>query len=142
MKNIYFKILCGYDSERTVPIELDELEKAYALFLARPDARGIFRAGAVTSREMQLIVPDLHRMLGWNSNYKLTADDNADSRVRAALNTARDEQNRHYERVQYLIRSNRADEIGKGVPIPEIDEPALLLTLKGKQIKNILKKAK
>lgn len=120
MKILYYKIVCGYGENREIPITSDELEKAYAVFLT-PKARAIFTNGAVTHDEIRLIVPDVLRTLGWNSAHRINADDHTDPDFMRAERALNQFQGRARGRVSYLLERGRASEIGKGVPIPELE---------------------
>lgn len=122
MKTIYYKLLCGYDKERVIRISDDELERAYGLFIMGDETRGFFKEGAVIGRDIQMILPDMQRTLGWNESHKIGVDDESDPRYMNASRAAKKLQNRVKERVQYLIENGRPHDIGKHVPIPELDE--------------------
>jgi hypothetical protein len=117
-----YKILHGYDGERFTPITDDELEKAYGLFLL--GGRGVFKEGAVDSKYIQAIIPDWHAIMGWNEEYKLTADDYAELRETGMNRKARELQSRAQERVQYLINAKQENLIGTNTKIPELDKPS------------------
>lgn len=111
----HFKVY--QDFNRYVPIEEDEYEKALYAFLKGKPA--IFEMGAVS--RIESITPDLNKMLGWYSDYKPNADDNADlDRVREGI---RPYMAKIKERVQYLIETKQEHLIGKNVEVPELDKP-------------------
>ncbi len=120
MKMLY-KINTGYGSERYIPIEADELEKAYGLFLL--GGRAIFRNGAVDSKVIQDIVPDWHAMMGWAQDWEMGPDDYNELADKGIDRKARELQSAAQERVQYLISQDKQDLIGKNVPIPELERP-------------------
>lgn len=122
MKMLY-KINTGYGSERYIPIEADELEKAYGLFLI--GGRAIFKNGAVDSKVMQDIVPDWHKMMGWAQDYELGPDDYNELADKGIDRQARQLQSAVQQRVQYLIAQNKTDLIGKNIPLPELDKPTV-----------------
>ena len=118
---MYYKIIHGYDHERQMPIEADELEKAYGLFLI--GGRAIFREGAVDSKHIQAIYPDWHRIMGWNKEYKLGAGDYEELSQKGVDVGARELQQKTQERIHYLIDSKQTQLIGKNVKLPELEHP-------------------
>lgn len=118
---LYYKILCGYNSEREVSITAEELEKAYGLFLL--GGRSIFSGGAVDGKLIHMIVPDWHRIMGWTPEHRMGVDDwnqlrddGVDRPARALLQTTQ-------ERVQYFIRENKPQLIGTGAEVPGLEAP-------------------
>lgn len=109
----YFKVYIDYS--RHIGIDETELEKAlYAFITGEPV---IFEMGAAT--RIESVIPDLNKTLGWNSDYKPTADDmgeleQAKERYTGYIGKVK-------EKVQYLIQMKRTDLIGKGVDIPELE---------------------
>ncbi len=118
-----FKINTGYGAERHISIDETELEKAYGLFIL--GGRAIFKGGAVDSKVMQDIVPDYHAEMGWTREYKLGPDDYAELAEKGIDRKAQRLQNKAQERVQYLITQDKQDLIGKNVPLPELERPAV-----------------
>ena len=119
--NLYYKIVTGYDNERVVPIESDELEKAYGLFLL--GGRAIFKQGAVDSKYIQEISPDWHRIMGWAQEHTLGADDFNELSDKGIDRAARKLQGRVQEKVQYLISQKKENLIGTNASVPELDKP-------------------
>lgn len=122
----YYKILQGYEHERDIIIQENELERAYGLFML--GGRWIFSGGPVDGKNIQTIVEDFHTTMGWNKEHKLDTDDHAelsqkglDKKMRNALSEAKD-------RVRYLINSKQEHLIGKNVEIKELN------TTKNKEI--------
>jgi hypothetical protein len=69
------KVVCGFREDQEYTIDANEAHKAYYLFY-NPEKRTIFSNGvALLGSDIRRIVPDLHATMGWNSLYKLTADD-------------------------------------------------------------------
>lgn len=117
---IYYKILCGYDAERSVEITEDELEKAYGIFLL--GGRAIFSGGAVDGKNIQMIVPDWHKTMGWKTGYRLTPDDYAELSERGIDRRARELQRGMHVRVSHLISQGKQNLIGTGVHLPELEQ--------------------
>lgn len=112
---IYFKVYQDYT--KFVPIDETEYEKAlYAFIKGKP---AIFEMGAVS--RIESIIPDLNKINGWYSDYKPTADDNAE--LEQAKRKAQPYMARIKERVQYLIENKKENLIGKNVEIPELEKP-------------------
>ena len=122
MKMLY-KINTGYGAERYIPIDSDELEKAYGLFIL--GGRAIFKNGAVDSKVMQDVVPDWHAMMGWAREHELGADDYNELADKGIDRQARSLQLKAQEKVQYLISQGKQDLIGKNISIPELDKPTI-----------------
>jgi len=119
--DLKFKIETGYGTERYIPIDADELEKAYGLFLL--GGRAVFRGGAVDSKYIQAIVPDWHRMMGWAQDWELGPDDYNELSDKGIDRAARELQNKIQEKIQYLVSSKQENLIGQNVTIPELDRP-------------------
>lgn len=115
-----YKVIYGFDKEQEISIGADELEKAYALFLA--GGRAIFKSGdAVDSKHIQAIRPDYHGTMGWTIGHRLGPDDYnelSDTGVEQKLKIT---QAKAKERVDYLIAHGQHDLIGKNVKIPELE---------------------
>lgn len=69
----YFKLVLGYEVDNIIQIDETELLKAYYCFLEKKDS--VFSNGAVRGSRINSIVPDFHRMMGWNQGYRLRDDD-------------------------------------------------------------------
>lgn len=119
--NLYYKILCGYNTEQSVQITPEELEKAYGIFLL--GGRSIFSGGAVDGRYIHTIVPDWHRMMGWTPEHRLGTDDWHELRLKGLDRAARDLQHNMHVRVSHLISQGKQNLIGTNVVIPELDAP-------------------
>ena len=69
------KIICGFRKDQEHSIDVDEVHKAFYLFL-HPEQRGIFKNGlAIIGSQIQRIVPDWHGSMGWNPTYELDNHD-------------------------------------------------------------------
>ena len=71
----YYKIVYGYGEGDYLPITSDELHKAF--FIAMQGGKAIFESGFFQNRgqDVMRIVPDWHRVRGWNRGWKMTLDD-------------------------------------------------------------------
>lgn len=70
-----FKVQYGFSQNESTTIELDEVPKAYYLFM-KGEGRAIFKNGvAVRGQDILRIEPDWNATMGWNKTYKLTDDD-------------------------------------------------------------------
>ena len=118
---LFYKILCGYNTEQAVPITESELEKAYGIFLL--GGRSIFSGGAVDGRYIHTIVPDWHRMMGWTPEHRLGMDDWHELRLKGLDRAARDTQQQMHVRVSYLIAQGKQDLIGTNAALPELSQP-------------------
>lgn len=74
----YYKIVYGYNESDYFPITSDELHKA--MYLSMKGGKALFEAGFFQNRgnDIMRIVPDWHRVRGWNKGWKMTNDDYAD----------------------------------------------------------------
>lgn len=69
------KVITGFRKDQEYSIPAEEAHKAYYLF-THPDERGVFSNGvAIVGAHIQSIVPDYHTSMGWNPEYRITADD-------------------------------------------------------------------
>jgi hypothetical protein len=73
----YFKVRIGYAPEDFISIGKDDLEKAQWAF--ETEAKVVFSDGqSVRGKDIITIVPDYNRMMNWNFNYRITAEDMTD----------------------------------------------------------------
>lgn len=74
----YYKIVFGFNEDDYLSITSDELHKAQVI--AIEGGKAIFEAGFFNNRgnDVMRIVPDWHRVRGWNKGYKMTALDHED----------------------------------------------------------------
>lgn len=115
---VYFKIVHGYDDERFTPIDHDELEKAYGVFLL--GGRAIFRGGAIDGKYIQAIIPDWHRTMGWAQEHNLGPDDYNELSDKGVVVFARQLQEQIQSKVQYLVETKQQNLIGKNVVVPKL----------------------
>lgn len=121
MAKLYFKAIHGFDAEDFLPIEADELEKA--IYAHMTGSKAAFQSGSISGSIIQVVQPDYHRAMGWNQGHKLDADDYAELR-QYRIDTAHQKfLAKIKERIAFLVSNNRQAEIGKNVPIPELDNP-------------------
>lgn len=73
----YYKIQYGYDEIQYLPIDATELPKAFAIFMEQK-GRAIFKEGAVRGNDIIRIIPDWHKVKGWNQGYEMTPEDFAE----------------------------------------------------------------
>lgn len=85
----YFKIITGFREDQFHSVPMQEAHKAYYLF-RNPEQRGIFSTGlALVGSSIREIIPDYTATMGWNTGYKVTAEDYAElktSGVQATMN--------------------------------------------------------
>lgn len=116
----YFKLIKGFGVEDFIQIDETELEKAYYCFLEKKDA--VYSGGAIRGADIQAVLPDYHRAMGWNRGYKLEADDYAelgskgvDRNHMALLADTK-------EKVNYLIRTKQQNLIGQNIDIKDLPD--------------------
>jgi hypothetical protein len=119
-KKLYFKAIHGFDAEDYVPIEADELEKA--IYAHMTGSKAVFANGSISGNIITVVQPDYHRAMGWNQGYKLGADDFAELRQYGVDTSHQKFMAKTQEKVGYLVSKGRQNEIGKNVPIPELDK--------------------
>ena len=102
----YYKIVYGFNPDDHLPIKGDELPKAIALFVEKI-GRGVFEDGVIRGQDIMRIIPDWHRVKGWNKGYKMNSDDNAD--VAPLEEGYRNVYNKAKEIAEYAIKENRRD---------------------------------
>ena len=71
----YYKIILGFTDE--ISITENELPKALSIFM-NANGRAIFENGAVRGQDIMRIVPDWHKVMGWNKGYKIQPEDYQD----------------------------------------------------------------
>lgn len=112
---MYYKIKTGYNELDFVPIDQSELETAFYAFLS--DSKAIFKNGVVRGKDIIAITPDYHREMNWNYTHKLNVDDFAELRKLGIESKAMNLLETAKEKVQYLIKTNQTNLIGKNVDI-------------------------
>ena len=117
MKKMYFKIQVGYDQSQYIEINEDELEKAYYCFLHKKDS--LFSGGAVKGENILYILPDYHRIMGWNKGWKLTIDDEIELKEKKISNKCRDLISSAQEKVKLVVKEDKTDLIGKTIERPK-----------------------
>lgn len=71
----YFKIVYGYNDNQSTTVGLEEVPKAYHLFI-KGEGRAIFDNGvALQGKDIMRIEPDWHATMGWNKTHKMDDDD-------------------------------------------------------------------
>jgi hypothetical protein len=118
--NRYFKVKFGYSVSDQVSIGEKELEKAvYAQITGTPIQLG---TSYVNGRNIISISPHYHKHTGWYDYYEPTTGEDFEQIKRDCPDyTGIVEHSK--ERVDFLIKNRRVNEIGKGVSIPELDRP-------------------
>ena len=111
----YFRVYVDFN--RYVQIYDYEYEKALYAFLKGQPV--VFENGAVS--RIESILPDVNRMMGWNSDYKPNQDNNAE--IESCRRSARPFMEKIKDRVEYLIDTKQENLIGKNVDIPELSAP-------------------
>ena len=121
MSKLYFKAEYWSGAEDYLPIEAEELEKA--IYTHMTESKATFQAGSISGTTIKVVKEDYHRAMGWNRGYKLGPDDFAELR-QYGIDTAHQKfLAKTKERIAFLVQHNRQAEIGKNVPIPELDNP-------------------
>jgi hypothetical protein len=119
--DIKYKILQGYEHDRNITINEDELERAYGLFML--GGRWIFSGGAVDGKNIQTIVPDWNATMGWNKEYKLGTDDDEEIASKGLDRKSQKTLASAQEKVRYLIATKQENLIGTNAKLPELDTP-------------------
>lgn len=116
----YFKVKFGYDAEDAISIDETELEAAQYAHMTKKTV--LLKHGSLSGDKITAIVPDYHRAMGWPRGYKLRADDYAEISDRGCERAHLQFLARNKERLTFLIASGRQAEIGKNVPLPELEK--------------------
>lgn len=119
MDRIKYKVLQGYEHDRNITINEDELERAYGLFML--GGRWIFSGGPVDGKNIQTIVLDEHATMGWNKEYKLGPDDHEDIASKGIGQKARKALELAQKRVRYLIANKQENLIGANASLPALE---------------------
>lgn len=115
----YFRIKIGYGHNEYVSIDETELEKAYGVFLT--DGKGVFSGGVVRGQDIIAIQEDWNRAMGYNPEWKLTADDRVEIEKTGVMKQYKGLLAQTSRKVQYLVQNNQQHLIGKNVAIPELE---------------------
>ena len=121
---IIFKALTGFGEGREIFFPAQDLEKVQYAFLR--EKRVLLSNGqAVDGKFIQQISPDWLRTMGWNTEHSLDADDMNEIKLKGIEENAYRFMEKSRERVHYLLSSNREQEIGSDIPIPELERPVV-----------------
>lgn len=112
---LFYKIRHGYEQEREISIEENELEKAIGVFLT--NGKAVFHSGAISGNIIQSITPDFHRIMGWNNTHKLDDFDWQELKQKGIDRKARDFQQLMENKVRYLIESKQQNLIGRNINV-------------------------
>ena len=114
----YWRVKYGYNVTDIISIEETELEKAiYAQVKGKPvQLNNTF----VNGKNIISITPNFHKHTGWYDYYE-PKDGEDWVQIQRDCPSYDGVLGKYKERVSYLIYSNRENEIGKNVSIPEID---------------------
>lgn len=133
MDKKYYKIVYGYNEGDYLPITSDELHKAQILAIEGGSA--IFEAGFFNNRgnDVMRIVPDWHRVRGWNRGYKMETLDYED--VQPLIESYDKTFYNSKKLTDYIIKNNRRDLLAK--PASEaFQEVSKLITPESKKMLN------
>lgn len=115
---IYFKAFRGYGDD-FVSVRNDELERAiYAQITGK---LFIGSGGTFDGNKIQMIKPDYHKSMGWNYEYKLTAEDWGEVNVR--VGNLEPKILEAEDRVRYFIQTKQENLIGTGAALPKENLP-------------------
>lgn len=123
-----YKILQGYEHERDITINADELDRAYGVFML--GGRWIFSGGAVDGKNIQTIVEDYHSTMGWHNEHKLDNYDYQELDKKGISKKMKEIMNESKERVQYLISQKEEHLIGTKKDFPRQPKLATFKSIK------------
>lgn len=123
---MFYKILWGYDDEKTIPIDSSELQKAFYCHLK--GVPGLFKEGSISGNKIIAIQPDYHRIMGWNTGYKLNQLDYEDLDHHGVRKECAKELHEAKEAAQYKLETGK--ELPKKLPGSEIDTSGLVAKMK------------
>lgn len=127
----YYKIVFGFNEDDYLSITSDELHKAQVI--AIEGGKATFEEGFYNNRgnDIMRIVPDWHRVRGWNKGYKMTALDHED--VANLIEPYRQTLAKGKLLAEFIIKNNRRDLLS--LPASEaFSELKQLRTVEHKQI--------
>ncbi len=104
----YYKIIYGFDEKSEfLPITADELHKACVI--AMEGGKAVFEDGFFQNRgsDVLRIVPDWHRVQGWNRGYKMTEEDFAE--IRHLEKPYRETLEKGKLLAEYIIKENKRE---------------------------------
>ena len=105
------------DFKGFIPIDETELEKALGAFKLQVGV--VFKEGATD--KIQKVIPDFHRIMGWNYGYELTPEDfNLIENDPECIETKK-LFGQVKDRVEYLVATKQINLIGKNVEIKELN---------------------
>lgn len=70
----YYKIVTGYAPADYIPIDENELPIAIQLFIEQK-GRGVFQNGVCRAQDIIRIIPNWHKVMGWNEGWKMDTED-------------------------------------------------------------------
>lgn len=133
----YYKIVYGFNEYDYLSITSDELHKAQVI--AIEGGKAIFEEGFYNNRgnDVMRIVPDWHRVRGWNKGHKMTPLDHED--VENLVEPYRKTLANSKLLAEFIIKENRRELLSK--PASEaFNEIKLLRGVEHKQISEETKK--
>lgn len=103
----YYKLFYGFDKDSYISIDSDELHKAQVI--AIEGGKAIFKSGFFNNRgnEVLRIVPDWHRVRGWNPTHQMDTLDYAD--IKNLEEPYRKTLENSKLLADYIIKENRRD---------------------------------
>ncbi len=82
----------------------------------------MYSGGFIRGSKIEMIKPDFHRIIGWNRGHKLDDYDFTELNDRGITKKVREIENKTHKRIDYLIKTNQKDLIGKNIFLPELEE--------------------
>lgn len=118
MPKKYYKLVFGFNEEDYLSITSDELHKAQVIGIE--GGKAIFKEGFFNNRgnDVMRIVPDWHRVRGWNKGYKMNELDHEN--IKDLVEPYRKTLANSKILAEFIIKENRKDLLSK--PAPEAFE--------------------
>ena len=114
----YFKVKYGYAVSDQVSIPEEEIEKAlYAQIKGVPVQ---FGGAYINGRNIISITPHWHKHTGWYDFYEPTTGEDW-KQIERDCPSYEGVVEYYKNRVSFLLQSGKQDQIGKNIPIPEIE---------------------
>lgn len=103
----FYKIVYGFNEDDYLSITSDELHKAQVI--AIEGGKAIFEDGFYNNRgnDVMRIIPDWHRVRGWNKGYKMTVLDHED--IKSLIEPYRKTLANSKLLAEYIIRNNKRE---------------------------------
>lgn len=121
MQKYYYTVSLAYDGTKDISIPQEDLE--FALFAFITGGNTVLSCGAaIRGKDIISILPDNHKMMGYNHGYKLQGEDYGEIKQRLG-DGPRNFIGERKQVVEKIIATGNRTLLGKNIPLVEIDQP-------------------